>query len=235
MNEYYSEIVHPVLDYGLRLKSRVETGEPIDLDYEQARLKDLLLSDEESLAIPEYGADQQIGVPAAGSKPADHQPRADRQRILSNFLGVRYALTCWLDEIFTATEQLERVWTENKLEGQLYGTNDRAWKFWEQAKLAQSRPGNGGLEAFYLCVCLGFRGKWRDQPEHIRSWCNQAKLRLGNVPELSFSLASETRPMDTARPLNGRKMLRRMVVTSWLGLLVIIPVLSFALTQRLAG
>ena len=74
----------------------------------------------------------------------------------TRFLGVRYGLTCWLDELFILYSPWERLWNERKLEASLYGTNDRAWRFWEQARLAESRAGSSALEVFYLCVILGF-------------------------------------------------------------------------------
>ena len=52
----------------------------------------------------------------------------------SEFLGIRYALTCWLDEMLI--EAGWREWDENKLESALYRTNIRYGNFWQQARLA---------------------------------------------------------------------------------------------------
>ena len=42
----------------------------------------------------------------------------------------------WLDELFILYSSWESAWNERKLEGSLYGSNDRAWRFWEQARIA---------------------------------------------------------------------------------------------------
>src|SRR6266852_5305509 len=57
------------------------------------------------------------------------------------FLGIRYALACWLDEVFILDSPWGRIWNERKIEEALYGTNDRAWFFWEQAQHAANRTG----------------------------------------------------------------------------------------------
>ena len=66
-------------------------------------------------------------------------------------------MVCWLDELFLVDSAWDARWNESKLELALYGTNDRAWHFWEQARLADTRPGTEALSAFFLCVMLGFR------------------------------------------------------------------------------
>src|SRR5262249_62306200 len=94
------------------------------------------------------------------------------------FLGIRYALVCWLDEIFILDSPWASEWNERKLEEGLYGTNDRAWKFWEQARKAEARPGTDALEVYYLCVVLGFRGDLRNAPERLAGWRNTIESRI---------------------------------------------------------
>ena len=223
MIENIATIVYSVLDYGLALKARVDSGQEFDVELEQAQLQSLLLSDAESQVLTGYGCAAQDLVPTGSL--------GDSQRVSSNFLGVRYALVCWLDEIFTTSESSTSLWTDRKLEAQMYGTNDRAWKFWEQARLAQVIPGGSELEAFYLCVNLGFRGDFRNQPEELRSWINQTKLRLGHVEELDFAFSTEqTRPFVSV--LNGEAKFKRMALTVWAALLLIVPLISFALIRQ---
>src|SRR6185312_5642130 len=121
-----------------------------------------------------------------------------------SFLGIRYALVCWLDELFTSDRIWQAAWNERKLEVELYGSNDRAWKFWQQAALAQARPAADALEAAYLCVTLGFRGKLRDQADRLEPWIAAARLRLGKVDELSWAYAAEPEPATDVPPLHGR-------------------------------
>src|ERR671918_718302 len=63
-------------------------------------------------------------------------------------------------------------WSNSKLETQKYGTNDREFKFWDQADLAARRSDRDALEVYYLCVMLGFRGRWLDRPQQLAEWRN---------------------------------------------------------------
>lgn len=224
MNENIAAIVHPVIQYGLSLRARLPQLDSIDFEFEQARLQNLLLSEEESQVLAGYGKDTQEIV-QDGSL-------GDTRRLKSNFLGVRYALVCWLDEIFTSHPQSRSFWTDHKLEARLYGTNDRAWKFWEQAKLAQIMQNSSAFEVFYLCVNLGFRGDRLQQADELRSWLNQAKLRLGHVEELTFPFSTEQRRQYVPK-LDGESRFRTMTAVCWGALLFIVPLISFALIRRL--
>ena len=115
---------------------------------------------------------------------------------------------------------------------ELYGSNDRAWRFWEQALIAQSRSGADALEAFFLCVAMGFRGEMREQPDKLQLWMNHARARLGKVNEPSFPLASLGEPTTRVSPLRGRDRLRRMTLCGWLVLLAFIPLATYCLISR---
>src|SRR6185295_12479337 len=49
------------------------------------------------------------------------------------FLGIRYALACWLDDIFILDSIWREQWNANKMEYALYKLNKRATEFWDQA------------------------------------------------------------------------------------------------------
>src|SRR5262245_32754085 len=144
----------PVLRYGLRLHQRLELGDQFDLATEQAALKGLLRSPGEATQAP--------------------APHGDGDR----FLGSRYALACWLDELFISDSPWSSTWRERKLEEALFGTNDRAWKFWAQSKLAQAGADHEALETYFLCVMLGFRGELRDEPDRLAEWCESVEAIL---------------------------------------------------------
>src|SRR5262249_56273100 len=59
------------------------------------------------------------------------------------FLGIRYALVCWLDELFIVGTRWSARWNERKLEVALYGTHDRGWRVLGQARPAEGRGGRG--------------------------------------------------------------------------------------------
>jgi type VI secretion system protein ImpK len=217
MQDAIAQLVYPVLSYGLRLQERMDQGEQADLDQEQAILKEMLLTDRAARQWLDYGGET--------------VSRTDHDEV---FLGIRYALVCWLDELFTSSAAWGGRWNEQKLEVELYGTNDRAWKFWRQAELAQSRAGTDAVEAFFLCVALGFRGELRERPDRLARWLATTARQLGRVPELDFGAIAELAPAPNVPPLLGRDRLQRMVVTGWIVLMVLIPVAAFMLVDRLS-
>lgn len=231
MQKHLADLVYPVVTYGLQLQERLDQGAMPDIDAEQAILKDLLLTDYESQRWVEFGGE----VARERGKLSEPIPGGVRPSVTQTFLGVRYALVCWLDELFTCDTEWGTRWNERKLEVELYGSNDRAWKFWQQARLAQGRQGHCSLEGYYLCVMLGFRGEMRDHPEQLQTWITNAKFRLGNVQEPQWPFASPLDPPTCVPPLHGREGLERMAMASWLALLAAIPIVAFLLVQRLGN
>jgi len=212
MREEITRIVYPVLRYGLGLKPRIQRTEKPHLENEQSNLRALLKSANESRQWPAYGGD-------------------------GEFLGIRYALTCWLDEIFTSeTSPWRSDWNENKLETALYETNDRGWKFWEQARLAEARGDRDALEAFYLCVMLGFRGKHAGNPRALQEWRNGIERQLGQGKggKWEGEIALPTRPPDVP-PLRARDRLRRVMLAVFIALGLCILVGIFQVVRRLGS
>ena len=76
----------------------------------------------------------------------------------------KYALVAWIDEmlIVEAPWKDRDWWNENKLEWEVFQTNDRYQLFYKKAKEAFALPQKDALEMFYVCVVLGFRGLYRD-------------------------------------------------------------------------
>jgi len=221
MRRRIAQLVHPVLAHGLQLRRCLRGGREIDVAQEQAIFKDMLLSDFESLRWAEFGGDA-----AAYRELDDEAARDGRKHAADHFLGVRYLLTCWLDETFCNEPACANRWNERKLEMELYGTNDRAWKFWEQAAIARSRPGTDAIEVAYLCVALGFRGRYRDDHQSLRIWIDSAKRRLGKVDELAWKPPTDFLPPAQVKPLRGRDRLRQTAFCAWGSLVVLIPLFS---------
>src|SRR5262249_28183751 len=139
------------------------------------------------------------------------------------FLGIRFALVCWLDELFVVSSSAADQWNERKLEGELYGTNDRAWKCWRQGEAAVLRPTADALEAFFLCVQLGFRGELRDQPDKLQSWVSATKSKVAKIKNQEWAYPLEYEPPTYVPPHHGRDQLQRMVFTGGIVLLCLIP------------
>jgi type VI secretion system protein ImpK len=220
MNDRCSRLAYPVISYGLALLERVENGAAPDLAREQAILKDLLLAEDTTLRMDSSDDAGFDGLVV---------PRPASQR----FLGIRYALVCWLDELFTTRSSWSEEWNEHKLEVELYGSNDRAWKFWEQARLAQTRATTDALVVFYVCVMLGFRGSLGEQPEQLSTWLAASRQRLGQVTEREFAVGGEPASLVSAPPLRNAGRLRQMALTAWVAILVLGPLTAFYVVHQL--
>src|SRR5262245_62353649 len=125
------------------------------------------------------------------------------------FLGMRYALACWLDEILI--EAGWREWDENKLESALYRTNIRYSNFWSQARLADALPAAvDAQECFLLCVLLGFRGELGEQPDKLREWVSATRTRVTRGLGKDLPALPEKSPVTDVPPLLGIEKYRKM-------------------------
>jgi type VI secretion system protein ImpK len=223
MHESTGRFVHPVFEYGLALRARVDAGERPSLEAEQTALEDLINREpEEAGGRPRGGAERRV---------ADADPDAvpDSGDWIED---VRYALVCWLDETFINGPYgpWGESWNESKLEARLFGSNDRSWKFWDRARSSELLPRPDVLEVYYLCVALGFRGELGEHPGQLRMWVDRARRRL-SVPAAAPNSPALEPPCDVA-PLHGRDRFRTVVLAAGLLALVAIPWVTVLLTVR---
>jgi type VI secretion system protein ImpK len=229
MREEIANLVFPILESGLELKERLQRNEPLSFTAEQSKLKAMLKSDLEARAWPDYGGDappEGIGGFPRGAVMAARAP------LPNQFLGIRYALVCWLDEIFTLDSSWADQWENQALEFELYSTRDRAWRFWEpQAELAATR--SDALEAFLLCVVLGFRGNRRDQPDRLLRWVRENQKRIARYQaEKPWQQPPGLTPREHVPFRVGLEEFQRMGRVWGAVLLLVIPLATFALVLR---
>ena len=220
MHDDLANLVHSIFDHGLALRDRLEAGAALDLEREQAALKSRLLTEEQAQCCHDFG-----GPPDGNAPPADTAPPL--------FLGGRYALTCWLDELFSLDATWGPAWRERPLEASLYGTTDRAWKFWQQAERAEARPGTEALEVFYLCVMLGFRGERAGAADKIGAWAAATRERLTRTQKTAGQPPLAMEPPTNVPALRGRDRLRRLVVAGGMALMVLIPLAVLVVARQL--
>ncbi len=225
MREQLLSLVNPVLRTGLRLRDEWSrsAGPPFDAGREL-----LLQAFRDLFAVFPRPAI----APAAGGGDVDllggsEAPTSGR------YLGVGYALACWADELFTLNSPVASRWNERKFEIEFFATNDRAWRFWQQAALAADRPSDDDLEAFYLCVALGFRGEWVEEPAKLRAWLGATRERL--VKGLRQEWVGPPALDAPARvpPHYGKERVRRMAVVAGLAVLVCIPAAVVLIARQL--
>jgi type VI secretion system protein ImpK len=203
MQEQIIDLVYPVIAFGLEVKDRLARGEKLDLKTEQGHFRGLLQSDLEAKRFPEFGGD-------------------------GHFLGIRFALVCWLDEIFTldvapaSPEWWKRAWNEAKLETELYGTTDRYVLFWRQAREARQRPTSDAIEAYFLCVMLGFRGQAVEDPAGLVQWVQEIKGQIKKSLGKPWEGPPGFDPPTNVPPLRGHEQLRRMLITAGVTFLIVL-------------
>src|SRR5262249_3083610 len=121
-----------------------------------------------------------------------------------------------------------------KLESALFQTNIRYSNFWAQARLAEGIPGGGDAqEAFLLCVLLGFRGELGERPEALREWVTAARTRASRGMGKELPPVPEKTPESNVPLLLGVEGYQRMVKTFSIGLLILVPVVTFLLITLL--
>ena len=135
MNDAFATRVYPTILYVLDLLDRIRDrrrGEPTPQE-ELPRLK------------------QYIGqLDSRGSDERD-------------FELAKKALVYWIDEVLVNSDwSYAKQWKDSTLERELYDTRDRAWQFFDEAKVARTLSRPDSLETFYLCVALGFQGIYRE-------------------------------------------------------------------------
>ncbi len=212
MRDDIAKLVHRVITDGLRLKERLDRNERADFDVEQSRLKahfgDVNFDPGASLA------------PRPGYRPGE----GDRK-----MQDVQYALASWLDEIFILDSPWSSSWNEHKLEQAFFRTSLRAESFWERADQASG----DALEVFYLCVMLGFRGKWQDHPEELKAWRKKIEPRLETGRSSAAPVPSGEKPPTDVPPLRGRDRLQGVIIAVAVALGLLIPAASFFLVYQL--
>jgi type VI secretion system protein ImpK len=195
MNKPFADFVHSVVGATLDLKDRLDRGESPVPEVEQRTLLDLLRVGGDVRHQPDYAGDGIV------------------------FMGARYALTCWVDEllIFQTPEAWAEQWKGRILEQELFSTRLRFKRFWDQLDFVLKgagsgpnlKPGTDALETFLLCVVLGFRGQYRDDPKKVRDYVDDMRKQIGKVsswptpPETPFEVHTEE--------LTGGEVLRRVV------------------------
>jgi type VI secretion system protein ImpK len=212
MNKPIGRIVYKVLDQALGTRDRLDRGESLNIESVRQQFIGLIRSEAEGRRQPDYGGD---GV----------------------FLGARFALACWVDELFIIHCQPPWAddWKERTLEFELFGTNVAATKFWEQADIVlrhpgaprtATQPGLDAVETFFLCTVLGFRGTYFEKLGKVREYVEEMRPMITRPS--AWQPPRDLGVKTNVAPLSGRETLRR-VVGIYGGLTLVVVLLLLAL------
>jgi type VI secretion system protein ImpK len=221
-----SEFVLALLSEGLRIRESLERGEALSFDLEYANIREMLL------AAADLDGGMKVSVPPNAIPQALWKPDTLAAGAWSGeFLGVRYPLVCWFDEVFCLDSPWADRWNEHKLEAELYGTNDRAWKFWQQAAIVDAKADSNLMQIFFWCVMLGFRGMLAEEPIKLVEWGAAQREKLCRIQPLEFPEELEPDPPTLVPPHNALLYHQRMLLICGITLMVVIPTLFFLLVR----
>jgi type VI secretion system protein ImpK len=154
MTDVFASLVAPVLRQVIQLLRRIDQGECPELEPERVKIVALL-------------------------EEAGRQARVSA-RLASEFDLARHALVYWADEVLNnAPWPHAAAWQSRILEWQYFRERIRAERFYEEADKALRLESTDPIETFYLCLAMGFHGKYDDDPEGLFRWANQMHQRVG--------------------------------------------------------
>ena len=154
MTDAFANLVGPVFQHVVDLQDGLNAGESPTLQAERDRI----------LAV--------LG-------DAERKAGASSSQLAHDFELARRALVYWIDEVLInsgwdhATE-----WKQHILEWDIYQERLRADRFYEIAHDAETLAGTDPLETFFLCVALGFRGRYVDRPKELEVWAERVYNRI---------------------------------------------------------
>jgi type VI protein secretion system component VasF len=234
MRDQLLSLVNPILRTGLRLRDEWSrgAGPPFDAGRELLVLafRDLFATFPSATTTAPALKDAslfEIEIFEGDTGAAARSPTVE------SYLGVGYPLACWVDELFTLNSPVATKWNERKFEAEFFATNDRAWRFWRQARMAADRPGDDDLEVFYLCTVLGFRGEWADDPGQLRAWLGATRERLVKGLRQEWVGPPALDPPAKVPPRFGKERVRRMAAAAGLAVLLCIPAAVLMIARQL--
>jgi len=204
MQDEVARLAHPAITYALKIKDRLDRGEDVSLERSRAELERLL-------------------TPTAGSRTS-----------FAKEDEVRYALTCWVDEIFILHSPWRQRWNETKLEFQLFRSNERAARFWEKANRALAAGDVALVEVFLLCVALGFRGDMAEDPDRLMQWTEGARRLIEVELGRAWITPASREPRINVPPLSARGRFSTTAIRVGILAMLVIPLVILFVMMRLA-
>jgi type IV/VI secretion system ImpK/VasF family protein len=219
MRKEIADFVFPVIRAAIEYKEGLRTNESVwrfRFGECQKKMLALLLAPVPDPLRPDVLGDPRVDASAAN--------------IQIGFLGLRYALACWLDDIFILDSVWKEQWNANKMEYALYKLNKRNTEFWDQAQRSQTRPTRDALEVYYLCVMLGFRGKMSEKPIELNAWRDAVQTQITEPEEREYVAPQGlVVPPTVDKTLVGARQMQ-----TWLKRLTIVGAIALAVGAALA-
>lgn len=178
--------------------------------------------------------------PKVAAMLEDFEKRAERYRFNHKIVQVsKFALASFMDEtVLTNNFPLRDEWEKNALQLEYFGEQLAGNKFFEKldAMLKQIDATKDAVEIYYLCMLLGFKGRYavyeQDKLLAIMQETANALVKAGKIVpvELAPNWLSTDQPKPP--PKRGMPAWAKISALSALGLAVIIYFVMFLMSWK---
>lgn len=136
----------------------------------------------------------------------DFARRTDRERLDSRG-DARYALVALVDETVLASDWEDAAeWREKPLAIREFQDANSGEVFFDKLDRLGRSDDDEVVEIYYTCLCAGFRGKYRDDPETLRALRSRLYSRVvPRDPDQEGKLTPDAYGHDLERPLITRR------------------------------
>lgn len=207
-----------------------DRANPNDLIAFAGPVFDLILRLKAGIVAPSYDL-----RPKIAALLTDFEQRAERYRFSSKIIQVaKFALASFVDEtVLSSNFNLKEEWEKNPLQLEYFGEHLAGDKFFEKlaAMLKQIDVTADAVEIYYVCMLLGFKGRYavyeKDRLMQIMQDTANALVRGGKIRPVELSphwLAN-----DQPEPPKPRKMptWAKIMAFGGLGFAVIVYLVMF--------
>ena len=178
--------------------------------------------------------------PKVASLLEDFEKRAERYRFNHKIVQVsKFALAAFVDEtVLTNNFPLRDEWEKNPLQLEYFGEQLAGNKFFDklQAMLKQIEATQDGVEIYYVCMLLGFKGRYaiyeKDQLLSIMQATANALVKVGKIKsvELSPHWLADDQPEPPKK--KGMPTWAKISAAGGLGLAFIVYLVMFLMSSK---
>ncbi len=152
----------------------------------------------------------------------------------------KFALVAFVDETVLSSDwSMKSVWMSSPLQLQLYNRFDAGEHFFERMDTILQNPSRlQVLEVYYLCLTLGFKGRYQlVEQDKLRARIDAARSALKQSPDMrAGELSPNGRPRDQIAAEVKSKLPTWAIVAAAVAIgLLIYMVMSFYISQKAGG
>jgi type VI secretion system protein ImpK len=178
--------------------------------------------------------------PKVAAMLTDFEKRAERYRFNHKIVQVsKFALAAFVDEVVLMNNfPLREQWERNALQLEYFGEQLAGNKFFEklQAMLNQIDVTQDAVEVYYLCMLLGFKGRYavyeQEKLLEIMQATANALVKAGKIVPVELSPHWLSNDQPKPPPKRGMPIWAKITALGGLGIAVIIYLVMFMMDYK---